>query len=122
MSWNRRPGSKYNARKCKCFGSLHEHDSVKESRCCLDLRAQEQNGEISELRFQVEYELQPSFKFRNTTHRAIKYVADFVYEEKTGTTVVEDCKGMRTQAYMIKKKLLLWQMLNSGIDTRFVET
>lgn len=34
------------------------------------------------------------------------YVADFVYEENE-TTIVEDTKGFRTDAYIIKRKLML---------------
>ena len=34
-----------------------------------------------------------------------KYVADFVYKDKQGNTVVEDSKGYRTKEYLLKKKL-----------------
>ena len=40
--------------------------------------------------------------------RAVKYVADFVYEEDSGT-VVEDTKGFKTPDYIIKRKLMLLQ-------------
>lgn len=43
--------------------------------------------------------------------RACIYISDFVYEEKDAdgnwTKVVEDCKGMRTPDYIIKRKLML---------------
>lgn len=38
--------------------------------------------------------------------RPVKYIADFVYE-KDGKTVVEDAKGMKTDVYKIKRKLML---------------
>ena len=38
--------------------------------------------------------------------RPCYYIADFVYTEN-GATVVEDTKGVKTDAYKIKKKLLL---------------
>ena len=41
----------------------------------------------------------------NTYGRAIKYVADFVYEEN-GQTVVEDVKGVKTPVYKLKKRML----------------
>ena len=39
--------------------------------------------------------------------RECSYIADFVYDLPDGGTVIEDCKGMRTPAYKIKKKLML---------------
>ena len=38
--------------------------------------------------------------------KACKYVADFTYHEN-GDLVVEDAKGVKTEAYRIKKKLML---------------
>lgn len=40
--------------------------------------------------------------------RAVEYVADFVYKNEAGETVVEDVKGFRTHDYVIKRKLMLW--------------
>lgn len=40
--------------------------------------------------------------------RSCKYIADFVYRQD-GKTIVEDCKGMRTPEYKIKRKLMLWR-------------
>lgn len=38
-----------------------------------------------------------------------RYIADFVYTDNaTGSTVVEDTKGVRTKEYIIKRKLMLW--------------
>ena len=39
----------------------------------------------------------------------VKYVADFVYKDQDGNTVVEDTKSpaTRTTAYVIKRKLML---------------
>ena len=39
--------------------------------------------------------------------RPVRYVADFVYLEN-GIEVVEDCKGVRTKEYVIKRKLMLF--------------
>lgn len=49
--------------------------------------------------------------------RACSYVADFVYTTRDGKLVVEDAKGFRTEAYKIKKKLMLWRY---GIDIKEV--
>lgn len=53
--------------------------------------------------------------------KAVGYVADFVYEEKTTDgwqEVVEDVKGFRTHDYIIKRKLMLWRY---GIRIREVK-
>ena len=63
-------------------------------------------GEISDLRLQVPYELTPTIKLNGETFRGIKYVADFVYKDKQGNEVVEDAKGMRTDVYKMKRKLM----------------
>ena len=78
-------------------------DSQKEYNRWCELRLLERFGKISDLRRQVSYELIP----KQAGERACKYVADFVYQ-KDGKTVVEDAKGCRTDAYKIKRKLMLW--------------
>ena len=39
--------------------------------------------------------------------KAVTYRADFVYTDKSGNTVVEDVKGIKTKDYIIKRKLML---------------
>lgn len=40
--------------------------------------------------------------------RAVCYIADYVYREvRTRSLVVEDSKGVRTEDYIIKRKLML---------------
>ena len=94
--------NKYGARKVtapdgKVFDSQKEYNRWCE--LCLLVRA----GRISELRRQVIFDLIP----KQEGERACKYVADFVYYED-GKLVVEDAKGHKTEAYKIKKKLMLW--------------
>ena len=40
--------------------------------------------------------------------RKAEYVADFCYFDEHGQLVVEDAKGMRTQVYILKRKLMCW--------------
>ena len=68
-----------------------------------ELRILERAGKISDLKRQVKYELIPKQK----GERACTYLADFVYKDSDGNTVVEDTKGVKTDAYRIKKKLML---------------
>lgn len=57
-------------------------------------------GEISNLRLQVPYELNPG-----GTH-SLKYYADFVYLQD-GKEVVVDVKGFSTKLYKKKRSLML---------------
>lgn len=59
-------------------------------------------GQISELEEQVKYTLVP----KQDGERAVTYTADFRYK-KDGQVIVEDSKGMRTQQYIIRRKLML---------------
>ena len=78
-------------------------DSVKEYHRWGCLRLLERAGAISNLKRQVKYELIP----KQIGERSCNYVADFTYMEN-GKLVVEDVKGVKTDAYKIKKKLMLW--------------
>ena len=83
-------------------------DSRKEARRYGELRMLEMCGEIQNLRRQVKYTLIPrQTDGKKVIERACEYIADFVYEED-GKTVVEDCKGFRTDEYRIKRKLMLY--------------
>lgn len=100
--------SKYNNRKVRCFEETF--DSMLECERYKYLKALEQQKVISNLRRQVKYVLLPSqkdSKTRKTIEREITYLADFVYE-KGSQTIVEDVKGMKTDVYKIKRKLMLY--------------
>lgn len=93
-------------------------DSRKEAGRYSELKLLEKAGEISNLRLQVKYILIPAQREPDTLgprggirrgkllENECSYIADFVYEEN-GTTIVEDTKGFRTDAYIIKRKLML---------------
>ena len=74
-------------------------------------------GGISELKEQVRFVLQDSFKINGKTERAIVYIADFTYI-LNGALMVEDVKGFKTEVYKIKRKLLLFKYP----DIIFLET
>ena len=95
--------NKYGARKLKAPDGL-VFDSVKEYQRWDELKILQRAGVISKLRRQVTYELIPKQK----GERACNYIADFVYVNDKGETVVEDCKGYKTEVYRLKKKLMLW--------------
>lgn len=82
-------------------------DSRKEANRWMELKLLERAGEITDLQRQVKYELIPSQRIKGkVVERPCKYVADFVYKEN-GKTIVEDTKGVRTEGYIIKRKLML---------------
>lgn len=96
--------SKYHNRKVTVDGLTF--DSVKEASRWQELKLLEKAGEIVGLNRQLQIELIPKTKL----YRACYYVADFVYfDKRTGKTVYEDTKGMRTEVYKLKRKLLYWR-------------
>ena len=89
-------------RNGKVFDSKHEAGRYTE------LKLLERAGKISGLKTQVSYLLIPAQYDENhrCLERSCKYVADFVYFEN-GQLVVEDAKGVKTDVYRIKRKLML---------------
>lgn len=99
--------SKYGNKKTKGF------DSAKEWRRNQELEIMQRAGEISELNRQVPFVLMPSYTIADKTTkqgfrtiREIRYIADFTYRLKDGTRIIEDVKGMQTDVFKIKRKLL----------------
>ena len=94
-------------------------DSKKEMYRYIRLKSMQEEGLISDLRMQVPYEIIPAVYEEETVQmktkvktvtkcvqRAVHYLADFVYKDKDGNEVVEDAKGMRTEKYLLKKKMM----------------
>ena len=96
---------KYHNRKVIVDDGI-KFDSLKEARRYKELKILEKANEITELRLQVKFELQPSFKKNGKTIRKIEYIADFTYyDNKLNKYIVEDTKGYKTDVYKLKKKL-----------------
>lgn len=99
--------SKYGNRKVTVDGLTF--DSAKEAKRWRELCLLERAGAISDLQWQAKYELLPSQRVGGkVVERPVTYIADFVYRDKAGNTVVEDTKGFRTKEYIIKRKLMLY--------------
>lgn len=96
-------GNKFHAEKSGGYASRKEHRRANE------LRLLERAGVISNLQEQVRYEIIPTQRGPDgrVLERACHYVADFVYVDDKGRLVVEDTKGVRTEVYRIKRKLML---------------
>ena len=92
---------------------------MKELRRWNDLCLLEEQGVITDLKREVKFVLIPAQREEETVtprgktrpgkviERECLYYADFVYK-KDGRLHVEDAKGMRTEVYKIKKKLMLY--------------
>lgn len=102
--WNGR--SKYHAKKTTVDGITF--DSRREAYRYLALKSMEKDGAIEDLRRQVRYELVPAFDVDGKHYRPVYYVADFTYREN-GHEVIEDVKGMKTDVYKLKAKLVAYR-------------
>jgi hypothetical protein len=116
MKW----GNKYRNKKITADGLVF--DSQKEYRRYRELLLLVQAGKIHDLfrqvRFELipaQYECYPRYSEKSgkrltdgtrCVEKAVNYVADFVYWEGD-QMVVEDVKGVRTDAYILKRKLML---------------
>lgn len=110
--------NKYHARKIHADGRTF--DSRKEFNRYRELKILEAAGRIKDLCCQVPFELIPAQREPDREgprggklpgkiiERPCKYIADFVYWQD-GEKIVEDCKGVRTADYKIKRKLMLWR-------------
>lgn len=106
--------SKYHARRTTIDGICF--DSGAEAARWSQLNLMERAGMIRQLRRQVSYELVPSERGPDgKTLRPMRYVADFVYTDASGREHVEDVKGVRTEAYKLKKRLM-WHILGIAIE------
>lgn len=117
--------AKYRSAKTNINGI--NFDSKKEARRWVELCAMQRQGLIQGLDRQVKFLLIPSQREETTDkngkpkqgkviERECAYYADFVYYEN-GERIVEDVKGIRTEAYKIKRKLMRWI---HGIEIREV--
>ena len=110
--------NKYKSHKTNANGVVF--DSKKEYNRYIELTLLSRSGAIKGLKRQVKFELIPAqyesditstrgkVKKGKLIERAVSYIADFVYTDENGKTVVEDTKGFRTKDYIIKRKLLLY--------------
>ena len=93
--------SKYGNRKVELDGE--KFDSVAERDRWTSLRLMERAGEIQSLRRQVRFHL-----FGASLTLVCDYIADFVYY-RDGAQVIEDVKGVTTNDFRIKAKLMAAQ-------------
>jgi hypothetical protein len=95
--------SKYKNQRTEIDGFTF--DSLKEAKRYCELKLLMRGGVISNLRLQVPYELIPAQKGGIRKELPMIYKADFVYIEN-GIEIIEDAKGVLTDVYRIKRKLM----------------
>ena len=95
-------------------------DSSKEYRRFCELKLLVRAKKIFDLQRQVKYVLIPTQREPDTIgvrggvkkgriiEQECSYIADFVYVNDKGETIVEDTKGFKTKDYIIKRKLMLY--------------
>lgn len=93
--------SKYGNKKT-WVGDIKFDSKREAARYCV-LKEMEDKGEIRDLKLQLPFLLIP----KQGKERAVKYIADFVYRDENGSQVVEDVKGVKTDVYKIKRKLMM---------------
>lgn len=116
--------SKYLSKKTEVDGIVF--DSKKEAKRYQQLKLMEKAGVICNLKRQVKYELIPAqYNNGKLVERAVSYISDFEYDELVkarqrtvmlyddasivGKHIVEDVKGVQTDVYKIKRKLMLYK-------------
>lgn len=109
---------KYNNTKTEYDGIMF--DSKKELRMYVVLKRWREEGRIEGLELQKTYELQPRFVINKNgnirVNRPITYTPDFVFFDKEQNRVrVLDAKGMKTDTYLLKKKLFEWKFRKEGL-------
>ena len=91
--------NKYRAKRVEVDGI--RFDTRAEARRYGELRLLEAAGTISDLKLQVEYPIYLK------DHYICTYRADFVYfDREKDEWIIEDVKGVRTQVYRLKKRLV----------------
>ena len=85
-------------------------DSKIEARYYSHLLDQKSAWDITNIKLQPTYELQPKYRTKDwILIRAIKYVADFEIQYSSWMSLVVDIKWMATEWALIKRKMFLYK-------------
>lgn len=110
-------GAKYHNRKAERDGFTF--DSQAEAARYLQLKAQQEAGDIDSLTVHPAVELQPGFSHKGKRYRAIRYEGDFRYREE-GREVWEEVKGFtQNRVWLLKEKL--FRARYPDIDLRIIK-
>jgi len=109
---------KYGNRRTEVDGQVFP--SAAEATRCQELRLLERTGQITCLRLQPRFVLQPAFvDNKGQRQSAVHYTADFAYRELGNLReVVEEVKGVMDKAAAIRIRLFIFQ--HREVDFRLV--
>lgn len=102
--------NKYGAKRSWSALCNREFDSMAEMRRGEELTWLEKAGEITDLVFQ------PAWELCGDKHHKARFTGDFMYSEK-GKVVVEDMKGVVTEAARVRMK---WLWAKYNIDVKVI--
>lgn len=96
--------AKYRNRPCTV--GAEKYRSQRERDRHQELVLLQRAGHIAGLTREVPFVLADAVTIQGRKRPALRYVADYVYCTADGQQVVEDCKGMRTPVYNLKRHLM----------------
>lgn len=98
--------SKYNNTK-ESYGNL-KFDSKKERERFVELKAMQDIGLIHNLKLQHNFTLREGYTTTDGERiQGTIYKADFTYYDEKGVFIIEDVKGVPTDIYKLKKKMMM---------------
>ena len=104
MNWAQK--NKYRNKQTEVNGV--KFSSKKEAQRFEELFAMERAGVITNLHLQQTFTLREAYTLPNGERvRGTTYKADFTYYDQDGAFVIEDVKGVRTEVYKLKRKMMI---------------
>lgn len=104
--------------------SIRVFDSAAEFTYANELRLLQNLGHISDLNYQVKYDLHAFNHETSEPKRVTSYIADFVYvDTATGLPVVVDVKGGNSHTVVVSpeaKMKMAWMKAEYGIDVQII--
>lgn len=95
-------------------------DSRKEAKRYQELKLLEKTGRIQSLVLQPRFLLQDKFRYKNKGYRKIEYVADFSYYHSINDClIIEDVKGVKTDVFRLKEKMLIYSLMMQSKNFEF---
>lgn len=95
---------KYGNVPCAVGGESYR--SQREAKRHQELVLLERGGYIAGLTREVQFVLADAVTIQGRRRPSVRYYADFVYTTNKGEMVIEDCKGVRTPVYNLKRHLM----------------
>lgn len=100
--------SKYGNKKVIVNG--HKFDSKMEADYYRYLYIAKSKGEIKDFQVHTKITLQPAFRYNGKAVAAITYTPDFIVFHNNGEVDYIDVKGVKTNEFRIKEKMLKFQL------------